>query len=75
MITSTVNLIRLDPSEGMHLRNILTGEVYESYIYLAKSLSIDDFEEITAEEYEKLQKKGTMMNYERINYNSKKRKT
>ena len=54
MTTSTVNLIRLDPSEGMHLRNIHTGEVYESYIYLAKSLSIDDFEEITQQEYERI---------------------
>lgn len=54
MTTSTVSLIRLDPSEGMHLRNIHTGEVYESYIYLAKSLSIDDFEEITEEEYQRI---------------------
>ena len=54
MTTSTVNLIRLDSSEGMHLRNIHTGEVYESYIYLAKSLSIDDFEEITEEEYQEI---------------------
>lgn len=54
MKTSSVELIRLDPSEGMHLRNIITGEVYESYIYLAKSLSIDDFEEITEEEYQRI---------------------
>lgn len=54
MKTSSVELIRLDPSEGLHLRNVITGEVYEGYIYLAKSLSIDDFEEITAEEYEKI---------------------
>lgn len=54
MKTSSVELIRLDPSEGMHLQNIITGEVYESYIYLAKSLSIDDFEEITEEEYQEI---------------------
>lgn len=54
MKTSTVNLVKLEPSEGMHLRNIITGEVYESYIYLAKSLSIDDFEEITEEEYQEI---------------------
>ena len=54
MKTSTVNLVKLEPSEGMHLRNIHTGEVYESYIYLAKSLSIDDFEEITEEEYREI---------------------
>ncbi len=54
MKTSTVNLIRLEPSEGMCLRNAKTGEVFRSYIYIAKSLCIDDFEEITAEEYEKI---------------------
>lgn len=54
MTTSTVNLIRLDPSEGMHLRNIRTGEVHESYIFLAKSLSVENFEEITQQEYQRI---------------------
>lgn len=54
MTTSTVNLIRLDPSEGMHLKNKTTGEVYESYIYLAKSLSESNFEEISEEEYQRI---------------------
>ena len=54
MKASTVNLVRLEPSEGMCLRNVRTGEVFRSYIYIAKSLRIDDFEEITAEEYEKI---------------------
>ena len=54
MKTSTVNLVKLEPSEGMHLRNIHTGEVHESYIFLAKSLDVSDFEEISAEEYEKI---------------------
>lgn len=53
MKASTVYLVRLEPSESMHLKNIQTGEVYESYIFLAKSLSIDDFEEITGDEYKK----------------------
>lgn len=54
MKTETVNLVRLEPSEGMCLRNTKTGEAFRSYIYIAKSLSVDDFEEITAEEYEKI---------------------
>lgn len=54
MVTSTVNLVKLDPSEGMHLRNIHTCEVYADFIFLAKSLSIDDFEEITDEEYQEI---------------------
>ena len=54
MKTSTVNLIRLEPSEGMCLRNISTGEVFNGAIYLAKSLEVSDFEEISAEEYERI---------------------
>lgn len=54
MKTSTVSLVRLEPSEGMYLRNTKTNEVYNDYIYLAKSLSVDDFEEITEEEYQQI---------------------
>lgn len=54
MKTSTVQIIKLEPSEGMHLRNRQTDEVYESYIYIAKSLSINDFEEITEEDYQQI---------------------
>lgn len=54
MKTSTVNLVKLEPSEGMHLRNIHTGKVYEGFIYLAKSLSVEDFEEISEEEYQRI---------------------
>ena len=52
MVTSTVNLVKLEPSSGMHLRNIHTCEVYADFIFLAKSLSANDFEEITDEEYQ-----------------------
>lgn len=54
MRTETIQVVKLEPSEGKHLKNKLTGEVYKSYIYLAKSLSVDDFEEITEEEYERI---------------------
>lgn len=54
MRTETIQIVKLEPSEGMHLRNKLTGEVYESYIYLAKSLVPDDFIEITEEEYQNI---------------------
>ena len=54
MKTSTVNLVKLEPSEGMHLRNKNTGEVYEGFIYIAKSLDVSDFEEITQEEYREI---------------------
>ena len=54
MRTETIQVVKLEPSEGMHLRNKLTGEVYESYIYPAKSLVSDDFIEITEEEYQNI---------------------
>lgn len=54
MTTSEVTITKLIPSEGKHLKNINTDEVFESEIFLAKSLSADDFEEITDEEYQKI---------------------
>ena len=54
MKASTVNLVKLEPSEGMCLRNTITGKVFDSFIYLAKSLDVSDFEEITREEYQEI---------------------
>lgn len=54
MKASTVNLVKLEPSENMCLRNTITGEVFDSFIYLAKSLDVGDFEEITQKEYERI---------------------
>jgi hypothetical protein len=38
----------------MCLRNTVTGEVFDGFIYLAKSLDVSDFEEITQQEYERI---------------------
>ena len=54
MKTSTVNLVKLEPSENMRLINIVTGEVFGGCIYLAKSLDVSDFEEITQQEYQRI---------------------
>lgn len=54
MKTSTVNLVKLEPSEGMHLKNKITGEVYAGFVCPAKSLTADDFDEITEEEYQRI---------------------
>ena len=54
MKTQTVEVVKVEPSDGMHLKNKVTGEVYDGFIYLAKSLDVGDFEEISAEEYEKI---------------------
>lgn len=48
----TVTLVELTPDEGMHLQNKLTGEVHEDAVTLAKSLTVDDFIEITEQEYQ-----------------------
>ena len=52
MIPEKIELLKLTPSEGMHLKNIHTNEVYDSFIYVAKELSEKDFTEITSEEYQ-----------------------
>ena len=54
MKTQTVEVVKVEPSDGMYLKNKVTGEVYDGFIYIAKSLSVNDFEEITAEEYGKI---------------------
>lgn len=51
---SEVKVRKLKPAPGLHLRNIETGEVFEGLIYLAKSQTADDFEEITQEEYDRI---------------------
>ena len=52
MIKTTVELIKLTPSEGMVLTN---GESYaEKVVYLGCNDSPDNWSEITVEEYEKI---------------------
>lgn len=63
MTTSKVTVVKLAPSEGKHLKNISTGEVYEGEIYLAKSLSANNFVEIGEEEYQQI-KAEVVNNYE-----------
>lgn len=54
MKMSTIEVVKLEPSYGYHLKNKLTGEIYKASIYIAKSLSADDFEEISNKEYERI---------------------
>ena len=42
---------KLMPSVDMHLQRISDGSVAESVMYIPSSLTIDDFTEITHEEY------------------------
>lgn len=48
------------PSEGKHLKNVNTNEVYEGEIYLAKSLKASDFVEINEEEYQQAKIKSSV---------------
>ena len=64
MKTQTVEVVKVEPSDGMYLKNKVTGEVYDGFIYIAKSLSIDDFEEITEEEYQEIKQNEKMLDYE-----------
>jgi hypothetical protein len=42
---------RLTPTDGMHLKRISDGTVAEGEMYIPSSLSVDDFIEVTHEEY------------------------
>ena len=42
---------KLTPSNGMHLKRISDGSVAEGVMYIPSSLSVEDFTEITHEEY------------------------
>lgn len=48
----TINNGIIYPKEGMHLKNIKSGEIYPGYIVPAKSLTEADFTEVSEEEYQ-----------------------
>ncbi len=60
MTTSKITVVKLMPSEGKHLKNVNTNEVYEGEIYLAKSLKASDFVEINEEEYQQAKIKSSV---------------
>lgn len=52
METNTINIIKLTPTQGMHLKNILTNDIAEGIIYLGKLDSPSNYVEVTEEEYQ-----------------------
>ena len=48
----------LVPDENMHFQKISNNDVFEGTIYIPDTLSIDDFIQITDEEYQKFIKEG-----------------
>lgn len=57
METNTINIIKLTPTQGMHLKNILTNDIAEGIIYLGKLDSPSNYIEVTEEEYQTFLKK------------------
>ena len=51
-IEQKTNYIELIPDEGCHLSNKEKTEMYEGFIYLGKYDSVDNYIEVTNEEYE-----------------------
>lgn len=52
METNTINIIKLTPTQGMHLKNILTNDIAEGIVYLGKLDSPSNYIEVTEEEYQ-----------------------
>lgn len=52
METNTINIIKLTPTQGMHLKNILTSDIAEGIVYLGKLDSPSNYVEVTEEEYQ-----------------------
>ena len=48
---TTINRV-IYPADKMHLKNIHTGEIYPGEIVPAKSLSEEDFTDVTEAEYQ-----------------------
>lgn len=48
----TINNGVIYPEEGMHIKNVKSGEIYPGYIVPAKSLTETDFTEVSKEEYQ-----------------------
>ena len=52
MESSTIQIIKLSPDEGKHLKDIRTGDIAEKDVYLGKLDSVDNYVEVTEEEYQ-----------------------
>lgn len=52
METNTINIIKLTPTQGMHLKNILTNDIAEGIVYLGKLDSPSNYIEVTEKEYQ-----------------------
>ena len=54
---ATIAVVKLEPSNGKHLKNVKNGEMFEGAIFLGKYDSAENYEEVGKEEYEAYLKK------------------
>lgn len=52
IIEEKTNYIKITPSEGFHLSNTNKTEMYEGFIYLGKYDMVENYIEVTKEDYE-----------------------
>ena len=58
---------KLIPDKNMHFQKISNNEVYEGVIYVPDTLSVDDFRQITEEEYQKILNEGDEVTQQEYN--------
>lgn len=54
---ATIAVVKLEPSNGKHLKNVKNGEMFEGAIFLGKYDSAENYEEVSEDEYEAYLKK------------------
>lgn len=52
MKTNTIEIISITPNENMHLKNIISGDIFEGIIYLGVNDSAENYTEVSEEEYQ-----------------------
>ena len=58
----SIQVRKLEPSEGMHLKNIKNNDIYEGAIFLGAYDKAENYIEVTEEEYQEyLAKQGELV--------------
>lgn len=47
-----IQIRKLQPSQGMHLKNKQTNDIFDSVVYLGAYDNVDNYEEVTESEYQ-----------------------
>lgn len=54
---ATIAVVKLEPSNGKHLKNVKNGEMFEGAIFLGKYDYAENYEEVSEDEYKAYLKK------------------